>query len=426
MDLIRQGSVGPQVEMAQLALRRAGLDPGAPDGIFGSRTDQAVRQFQRREGLLSDGIVGPDTWNALTPYLLGYVVRKAQRGDTFYQLAKRYGIPVELLMAANPDTNAANIVIGQSLVIPFSFPVVSGEISITSELLALYIRGITARYPFVSSGSIGQSVLGRPLSVLRIGTGRSTMLFNASHHANEWITTPVVLSFLEEYAQATVLGKSIGDYPAADLYRKTTLHLIPLVNPDGVDLVTGAFPEESGAYRGAQAIAADYPAIPFPSGWKANIVGVDLNLNYPAGWENAKEIKYEQGFRSPAPRDFVGPEPLSEPESRAMADYTVSNSFKLTLSYHTQGNVIYWKFLDYLPPNSLEIGKKLAEASGYELELTPAASGYAGYKDWFIQTYNLPGYTIEAGIGVSPLPLSQFDEIYAANKKLMAVALAQG
>ena len=41
-------------------------------------------------------------------------------------------------------------------------------------------------------------------------------------------------------------------------------------------------------------------------GWKANINGVDLNLQFPAGWENAKEIKYSQGFNKPAPRDFVG------------------------------------------------------------------------------------------------------------------------
>ena len=38
-----------------------------------------------------------------------------------------------------------------------------------------------------------------------------------------------------------------------------------------------------------------------------------------------------------------------------------------------------------------------------------------GYKDWFIQTYNRPGYTIEAGLGENPLPITQFDEIYKNN-----------
>jgi g-D-glutamyl-meso-diaminopimelate peptidase len=54
----------------------------------------------------------------------------------------------------------------------------------------------------------------------------------------------------------------------------------------------------------------------------------------------------------------------------------------------------------------------------------PEASGYAGYKDWFIQTYNRPGYTIEVGRGVNPLPISQFDRIYNDNVGLMATALA--
>jgi g-D-glutamyl-meso-diaminopimelate peptidase len=63
---------------------------------------------------------------------------------------------------------------------------------------------------------------------------------------------------------------------------------------------------------------------------------VDLNLQFPAGWEQAKEIKYSQGFTSPAPRDFVGSAPLSEPESIALYNFTISHNFSLILAYHTQ------------------------------------------------------------------------------------------
>ena len=150
--------------------------------------------------------------------------------------------------------------------------------------------------------------------------------------------------------------------------------------------------------------------------WKLiNITGVDLNLQFPAGWEQAKEIKYAQGFNQPAPRDFVGFGPLTEPEALAIYNFTLIHDFRLVLAYHTQGQEIYWQFQDYNPPMSFEIGKKLADASGYKLSETPYNSSFAGYKDWFIQDFNRPGYTIEAGLGENPLPISQFDEIYNDN-----------
>ena len=65
----------------------------------------------------------------------------------------------------------------------------------------------------------------------------------------------------------------------------------------------------------------------------------------------------------------------------------------------------------------------MSERSGYSLEITPEYSSFAGYKDWFIQTYNLPGYTIEAGLGVNPLPLSQFDKIYRDNIGILVTGL---
>lgn len=150
---------------------------------------------------------------------------------------------------------------------------------------------------------------------------------------------------------------------------------------------------------------------------------MDLNLQFPAGWEQAKEIKYKQGFSQPSPRDFVGYGPLTQPEAFGIYDFTLSNDFALVIAYHTQGQEIYWKYGDFLPPASYYIGQKFADASGYSLEDTPYASSFAGYKDWFIQQYNRPGYTIEAGIGENPLPISQFPEIYENNLGILVLGL---
>ncbi|MGW3100085.1 peptidoglycan-binding protein [Streptomyces sp. NPDC001102] len=62
---LAQGNAGPAVAEAQCLLRRAGLSPGPVDGIFGPRTESAVRHLQRRAGLVVDGIIGPHTWKAL-------------------------------------------------------------------------------------------------------------------------------------------------------------------------------------------------------------------------------------------------------------------------------------------------------------------------------------------------------------------------
>ena len=142
---------------------------------------------------------------------------------------------------------------------------------------------------------------------------------------------------------------------------------------------------------------------------------MDLNLQFPAGWYKAKEIKFAQGYDKPAPRDFVGYGPLTEPEALAIYSFTLNHIFRLILAYHTQGEVIYWKYANFVPPESEYIGRRFAESSGYTLDITPPESAYAGFKDWFISEYNRPGYTIEAGWGENPLPISQFDKIYMDN-----------
>ena len=146
-------------------------------------------------------------------------------------------------------------------------------------------------------------------------------------------------------------------------------------------------------------------------------------MQFPANWEEAKRIKYEQGFNKPAPRDFVGYSPLTEPEALALYYFTLNHNFRLILSYHTQGEVIFWKYLDFNPADSLIIGQEFS--SGYALENTPYNSSFAGYKDWFISKYNKPGYTIEAGLGENPLPLSQFDKIYSDNLGILVLGSIQ-
>ena len=420
MKLLNYGSRGPQVQFLQLALNRAGCGPVATDGIYGYPSAEAVRKFQRQAGIAINGIAGQRTHSALLPYYTGYTTHAVSRGDTLYNIARRYHTSLRSVEIANPHLNASKLRIGSLLTVPLSFPVVPTGIPWSSDVLDCVIDGLTSRYPFLRSRIMGRSAMGKPLYALTIGHGPKKLLYNATHHANEWITTPILLRFAEDLSSAYARDSLLHNIPATEILEKARFILVPCVNPDGMDLVSG-YLSEGSVYQKAKEISKNYGDIPFPNGWKANIRGVDLNLQYPAAWERARDIKSAQGYTSPAPRDYVGSAPLTQPEARAMARLTELVCPDRILAYHAQGAVIYPNFMDFDPPGGMVLAWRLAAASGYDVTRTPPESAYAGYKDWFIQTYNRPGYTIEAGQGVSPLPMEDFDKIYAHNLPILVL-----
>ena len=423
MELLKTGSRGPLVELLQTALVRAGYEPGPVDGVFGGRTRAAVVAFQNASGLAPDGVVGPLTRRALLPWLLGYRLHRVRAGDSLWKIARQYGATLRAVELANPGLDARNLEIGSDLVVPLDFPVVPTGVSFGSAALEYSVRGLAARYPFLRLAEYGNSVAGRPLYLLRLGAGPTQVLYNAAHHANEWITSPLLLRFVETLCAAYAAGDGVFGYGAEALLAAVTLTVAPMVNPDGVDLVVGAL-AEGPFYESARRFAAGYPDIPFPAGWKANLQGVDLNLQYPAGWEQAREIKFAEGYVLPGPRDYVGPAALSAPESRALWRLASALGPALTISWHTQGGVIYWKYLDEAPAGAEAIGRRFAAASGYVLADVPYESGYAGFKDWFIEEFGRPGFTVEAGRGENPLPAGMFGEIWRENLGIMTLGIA--
>jgi len=300
--------------------------------------------------------------------------------------------------------------------------IVNTGIPITAESCNQMIQEIVKAYPFCRTEVLTRTAFQRPLRTLVIGTGPRKVIYSAAHHANEWITSLVLLKFAEELAAAIQNGGSIFDRSAQEISDAATIYMVPMVDPDGVDLVVGTITEGNIQYDLARRLAQDYPAIPFPDGWKANLLGVDLNLNYPAGWLQAREIKFSQGFTSPGPRDYVGRAPLNQFETQALAGYTEFIDPALVLAYHSQGKEIYWNFQDYDVPGARELAEEFARVSGYTLTEPAFNSSFAGYKDWFIQEFRKPGYTIEVGQGVNPLPIQQFDEIYRDNLGILVTA----
>lgn len=247
------------------------------------------------------------------------------------------------------------------------------------------------KHPEIPVFSIGKSVEERNLYAIRLGSGTKRVFFHGVHHGMEWLTAKLLMEF----------AKDLGDglYDADTLWKKSTLYLVPMVNPDGVEIAKSGKP------------------------WQANARGVDLNHNYDALWHRSKLAEVEYGITEPGPTRYSGAYPESEPETKALVNFTRQNSFDLTLAFHSQGEVIYWDFCGTAPEESLAYLDRFEEVSPYLRDAPEGIASYGGYKDWFIQTFKKPGFTIEIGVGKNPLPLEDFPEIYKRTLPLMLEAL---
>jgi peptidoglycan hydrolase-like protein with peptidoglycan-binding domain len=104
--VLRLGSSGEVVRQLQSALRGLGYDPGAIDGQFGSRTESAVKAFQRAQGIAVDGIVGDITWlNIDEADTSNPTIRRGSTGNPVRRAQKR-------LTLGGYDTNGVDGIFG--------------------------------------------------------------------------------------------------------------------------------------------------------------------------------------------------------------------------------------------------------------------------------------------------------------------------
>ncbi|AUO11234.1 M14 family metallopeptidase [Priestia megaterium] len=277
------------------------------------------------------------------------------------------------------------------------------------------IQTLLTYYPYGSLEWIGCSVLGKPIPHILIGNGERKVHINASFHANEWITTNVLLQFVEDYLAALHYDQALNGQEARALFNQITLSAVPIVNPDGVDLVLKG-PAVSEPYASfLSKIGRDFPDF---QSWKANIRGVDLNNQFPAYWEIEKKRKEP---KAPHYRDFPGYESLSEPEAQAMVKLVERHDFDCVIALHTQGEEFYWGYMNEEPTEAEEIASYFERVSGYKAVKT--IDSHAGFKDWFILEKKKLGFTLELGKGINPLPLSQISRVYNPTKAILVAAM---
>ncbi len=124
-----------------------------------------------------------------------------------------------------------------------------------------------------------------------------------------------------------------------------------------------------------------------------------------------------------APTKYSGEYPESEPETGALCNYLRFNeNIKMILTFHSQGEEIYYGAGCGEPPRSKSIGKLLSKLSGYELKTAEGTASYGGLTDWYVREMGKPSFTIECGKGENPLPIESFFSIYATLREMLFTA----
>lgn len=230
-------------------------------------------------------------------------------------------------------------------------------------------------------GIIGKTFLGREIPFFAVEKSlRPVVICQYAIHAREYITTYLAFKQMEYFERYGRVGK---------------VYFIPAVNIDGVKICLNGKPL-----------------------YKANARGVDLNVNFDAEWGKGKNNKTEK-----ADSDYIGEYPFSEPETTALANFTLDVMPDITLSYHSKGEEIYY----YFGQNAFDrerdyaYAKAVAESTGYSIKLTPDSAG--GYKDWCIKRLKIPSLTIEVGNDVLRHPLKEdcLGDIFSKNKRVINV-----
>lgn len=276
------------------------------------------------------------------------------------------------------------------------------------------IERLVESYDFIKKSVIGHSVMNKPIYCLRIGEGIARVFINCAHHGLEYLTSAFIMNFLREYACSYDNDVDICGRSARELYQNITLFVVPMVNPDGVDIAVNGM-DITNPYH--QKLISEVGVHSFNKVWQANINGVDINHNYNAGWRVVKT--------GPGATKYSGPYVESEPETRAMVRFIREMNFDMLIAFHSQGGEIYYDFDGMVAENSKKIAQKMAQESGYKLCVPTGSASFGGCKDWFIKEFGKAGFTVEIGHGKNPLPLDMLCEIYDENAALIVASMEE-
>lgn len=289
---------------------------------------------------------------------------------------------------------------------------------LTYGVYTKYIDTLAKCYSDLKVATCGKSLLGKEIYSLVLGDGNKNTLYVGGTHGLEWITSLLLLRFCEDLLFLKQTGGEMSGYGIAEILKNRRLVVIPELNPDGIEISLNGI-SACGEYKNEnfKVCGGDFGS------WSANAHGVDINHNFNADWYSLRDFESKNGIDKPAPRRFGGFFPESEPETKAVTRLCRNVPFDMLFSFHSQGEEIYYEYGKNTPKKSYISATVLSAVSGYSLVKNEGHATSGGLKDWFIEEFKKPAFTVEVGKGENPLPAECLEEIYSRLQTLLVLGL---
>lgn len=260
------------------------------------------------------------------------------------------------------------------------------------RLMMMYIDLMLERYSFISVNYIGESLLGKGIPMITLGEGDKQVLYVGAHMGGDWTGSIILLKFVNEYCEILKNDGRIFNYSVKYLFGTRKICIVPMLNPDGVDININGVTEDN--ILKDRLLSMNNGDGDFSS-WQANARGVTLSGNYRAVFNEYRRRAAEEGITSGCAKGFSGERPESEPETGALCAYFRFNDrLSAALSLNGRGERVFYKYGDVSVPRAKSIGKAVSRRSGYRLQEVGEQFGDCGFVGFCNSELKIPALNL--------------------------------
>lgn len=256
----------------------------------------------------------------------------------------------------------------------------------------------------VRVSEIGRTLLGCPIDMFSIGTGGRSLLYVGAHHGTEWLCSSLLYRFLFSLAEAAMTGEMRCGMQVSVLLSTCTLHVVPMLNADGCQLVMTDAPTPPLAERQVRMSGGGGFLR-----WQANARGVDLSHNYAHAHAEYKKMETQLGIQA-GEALYSGEYPESEPECAALSNVLRTVAPSAVLSLHMGEDAVYLAPREHAATR--RTAERIARLCACTVRDTEGAASYGSLCDYAGEVLAIPSFALSVGHGETPPPEERFSSLY--------------